>query len=158
MMFCVLSLITHPGDQKQSRLFTCKIHQRPNGRYETIFYNAQNNRFRSMANVARSLDLTVVTVRLRNDKLVHGSTSIRGGVRKEQLINSNVMAKVNPGARDECNKVKSNVAASRDLPSGICHREDNGRYVSVLNFNVAASRDLPPGIYHRKDNGRYVSV
>jgi hypothetical protein len=131
-MFCVLSLVTHPGDRKQSRLFTCKVHQRPDGRYQKIFYNAENKRFRSMADVARSLDLTVVTVRLRNDKLVHGSTSITGGVRKEQKVNSNIMAKVKSGARDDCNKVKSN--ASRDLPSGICHRKDNGKYVSVLNL------------------------
>lgn len=131
-MFCVLSLITHTGDRKQSRLFTCKVHQRSNGQYETIFCNAENKRFRSMADVARSLDLTVVTVRLRNDKLVHGSTSITGGVRMEQKVNSNIMAKVKSGARDDFNKVKSN--ASRDLPSGIRHRKDRGKYVSVLNL------------------------
>ena len=50
------------------------------------------------------------------------------GVRKEP--NSNIMAKVKSGARDDYNTVKSN--ASRDLPSGICRRKDNGRYVSVL--------------------------
>lgn len=57
-----------------------------------------------------------------------------GGVRKAQKVYSSVMTKVKPGARDDCNKVKSNVAASRDLPSGICHRNDNGKYVSVLNL------------------------
>jgi len=52
------------------------------------------------------------------------------GGRKEPKVNSNIMAKDKSGARDDYNKVKSN--ASRDLPSGICRRKDNGRYVSVL--------------------------
>jgi hypothetical protein len=52
------------------------------------------------------------------------------GVRKEPKVNTNIMAKVKSGARDDYNTVKSN--ASRDLPSGICRRKDNGRYVSVL--------------------------
>jgi hypothetical protein len=54
------------------------------------------------------------------------------GVRKEPKVNSTIMAKVKSGARDDYNKVKSN--ASRDLPSGICLRKDNGRYVSALNL------------------------
>jgi hypothetical protein len=53
------------------------------------------------------------------------------GGRKEPKVNTNIMAKVKSGARDDYNKVKSN--ASRDLPSGICRRKDNGRYVSVSN-------------------------
>lgn len=66
MYHCVLSLITHPGERKQSKLFTCKVHQRPEGRYESIFYNDENKRFKSMADVARSLDLIVITVKKRN--------------------------------------------------------------------------------------------
>ena len=48
------------GTRRQSETFTCTAKQRPCGRYESIFYNTDNKRFKSMADVARSLDLSTV--------------------------------------------------------------------------------------------------
>lgn len=45
------------GERSQSDLFRCKAIQRPGGRYDTVFFSAENKRFKSMAEIARFLNL-----------------------------------------------------------------------------------------------------
>eukprot|EP00804_Cyclotella_cryptica_P003333 CCRYP_012832-RA/>CCRYP_012832-RA protein AED:0.04 eAED:0.04 QI:150/1/1/1/1/1/3/177/1597 len=45
------------GECSQSDLFRCKVIQRPGGRYDTLFFSAENKRFKTMAEIARFLNL-----------------------------------------------------------------------------------------------------
>ena len=45
------------GEQSQSNNFRCKVVQRPGGRFDSIFFSAENKRFKSMVDVARFLNL-----------------------------------------------------------------------------------------------------
>lgn len=45
------------GERAQSENFNCRVYQRPGGRYDSIFFSASNKRFKSMADVARFLNL-----------------------------------------------------------------------------------------------------
>ncbi|KAL7471338.1 hypothetical protein ACHAXS_013445 [Conticribra weissflogii] len=45
------------GERSQSNNFRCMVVQRPGGRYESIFFSVENKRFKSMADVARFLNL-----------------------------------------------------------------------------------------------------
>jgi len=47
----------HAGERSQSDLFRCKVIQRPGGRYDTLFFSAENKRFKTMAEIARFLNL-----------------------------------------------------------------------------------------------------
>jgi hypothetical protein len=47
----------------QSDNFRCKVVQRPGGRYDSIFFSAENKRFKSMAEVARFLGLMSAPVK-----------------------------------------------------------------------------------------------
>jgi len=45
------------GERVQSENFRCKVIQRPGGRFDSIFFSAENKRFKSMAEVGRFLNL-----------------------------------------------------------------------------------------------------
>jgi len=45
------------GERVQSENFRCKVVQRPGGRFDSIFFSAENKRFKSMADVGRFLNL-----------------------------------------------------------------------------------------------------
>jgi hypothetical protein len=47
----------YTGERSQTDLFRCKAIQRPGGRYDTVFFSAENKRFKSMAEIARFLNL-----------------------------------------------------------------------------------------------------
>ncbi|KAL3821722.1 LOW QUALITY PROTEIN: hypothetical protein ACHAXA_008458 [Cyclostephanos tholiformis] len=51
------------GERKQCEIFTCKVTQRTGGRFESIFFSAENKRFKSMADVARFLNLVKAPVK-----------------------------------------------------------------------------------------------
>ena len=46
------------GDKIQSQSFRCQVAQRQGGRYETTYYSESHKRFKSMAEIARFLNLT----------------------------------------------------------------------------------------------------
>mmetsp|Transcript_18479 Transcript_18479/g.39984 ORF Transcript_18479/g.39984 Transcript_18479/m.39984 type:complete len:1415 (+) Transcript_18479:122-4366(+) len=51
------------GERVQSENFRCKVIQRPGGRFDSIFFSAENKRFKSMAEVARFLNLVIAPTR-----------------------------------------------------------------------------------------------
>ena len=53
---------SHPGTKRQSNQFTCKVTLRPCGRIDSVFFSATNERFRSMAQVARYLNLAAAPI------------------------------------------------------------------------------------------------
>ena len=46
-----------PGERSQSKNFRCQVVQRPGGRFDTAFFSSENKRLKSMADVARFLNL-----------------------------------------------------------------------------------------------------
>ena len=59
-LYCLSSLCEHftiVGERTQSENFVCRVVQRPGGRFDSIFFSAENKRFKSMVDVARFLNL-----------------------------------------------------------------------------------------------------
>ncbi len=52
-----LSFSCIAGERVQCENFRCKVVQRPGGRFDSIFFSVENKRFKSMAEVARFLNL-----------------------------------------------------------------------------------------------------
>ncbi len=63
------------GERVQSENFRCKVVLRPGGRYDSIFFSAENKRFKSMAEVARFLNLMNAPVKGQGGNF---KASIRG--------------------------------------------------------------------------------
>mmetsp|Transcript_11453 Transcript_11453/g.21693 ORF Transcript_11453/g.21693 Transcript_11453/m.21693 type:complete len:1552 (+) Transcript_11453:135-4790(+) len=55
------------GERAQSENFRCKVVRRPGGRFDSIFFSAENKRFKSMADVARFLNLVDAPTRGQRD-------------------------------------------------------------------------------------------
>ena len=55
--------IYHIGEREQSENFTCRVVQRPGGRFDANFFSAENKRLKSMAEVARFLNLANAPVK-----------------------------------------------------------------------------------------------
>ena len=71
-----------PGTKRQSNQFKCKVFSRPCGRNDSEFFSAENERFRSMTQVARYLNLFAAPI--QREKIVMGKLASylaeRGGM------------------------------------------------------------------------------
>lgn len=102
------------GTRRQSETFTCRAMQRPSGRYESIFYSAENKRFKSMADVARSLDLSTVPL-----------SGIFGGRGGGSLVRELSSAKATATTKLE-------VSIAEDVTSNNNNNNDDNNISSVL--------------------------
>ena len=127
------------GERRQSELFTCKVVQRPGGRYESVFFSAENKRLKSMADVARFLNLANAP-----DKGQGGNKSSKGSKkvtdRRKLKRELDKLMKSNEKALKALDDHKS-AKLSYDLPANDVFIEDDG---SKLSQAYKAGRIVPP--------------